>query len=337
MPCAAVPEWLAEGVTLPLHLLKEQLAMLDKIGEIAVVSYQTEAPRVLLSDLHEHVTFRLLPVSGKFPQYDRLLDSIDLSARTMVDLESTSYQASYLKGAADLAKLLDSRSVQVFGSRAEGKPTLITFPGCPGAVLLLMPLVSEDTIAPQTAKLLAGPIAGTVAALRAHRTRWENKLEKLPNSQVDPEEDRRLRSADRRHPGAHQHGPGPAGASRCRRDGGVRRKRNRRARPRVRPEGAIPDVDPDAFKARLRSITPASTASEVTTSEQRAKLKGAAAKTALAKFYADVNAALSRDNGGLTLSQLADGVPVDDWWRSGVSPDEAAKRCLDWRQPAAAK
>ena len=55
------------------------------------------------------------------------------------------------------------------------------------------------------------------------------------------------------------------------------------------------------------------------------------AKSALKKFYADVNAVLSRDNDGLTIHQLADGVPLDSWWETGLSPEEAAKRCLDWR------
>ena len=56
------------------------------------------------------------------------------------------------------------------------------------------------------------------------------------------------------------------------------------------------------------------------------------AKSALKKFYADVNAVLSRDNDGLTIHQLADGVPLDSWWETGLSPQEAATRCLDWRR-----
>lgn len=63
----------------------------------------------------------------------------------------------------------------------------------------------------------------------------------------------------------------------------------------------------------------------------RAKLKGAVATKAKAKFNADVNAILSRDNGGLTIHQLADGVPLEEWWETGLSPEQAAVRCLDWR------
>ena len=182
---ANLPDWLEAGVTISLGLLRDALGLIEKLGgDDVVVSYQTEAPRVLLSDPREHVTFRSFPLAGTFPKYDSVLSGIDLSGHTTLDLDSTAYQAAYLKGAADLAKLLGSKSVQVFGAAGEGKPTLVTFPGCPGAVLVLMPLVTETTIAPQTARVIGGAIAGTLAALRAHRTRWEKKLAKMPSSRA---------------------------------------------------------------------------------------------------------------------------------------------------------
>jgi hypothetical protein len=55
----------------------------------------------------------------------------------------------------------------------------------------------------------------------------------------------------------------------------------------------------------------------------RRGLRVTAAKRALARFYADTNAVLSAQHEGLTLSQLADGVPIDDWYDSGLTPDEA--------------
>jgi hypothetical protein len=83
-----LPRWLASGITISLQLLKEQLTMLEKVGaDDAVVSYQTNAPHLLLSDPHNRVTFRTFPVAEAFLVYDNVFSGIDLSARTTVDLE----------------------------------------------------------------------------------------------------------------------------------------------------------------------------------------------------------------------------------------------------------
>jgi hypothetical protein len=326
-PASGLPEWLSAGVTVSLDLLKDQLGIIEKLGgEAAIVSYQTGAARVLLSDLREYVTFRSFPVEGEFPNYDAMMSGIDLSGHTTLDLASTAYQATYFKGVADLAKLLGSQSVQVFGSAGDGKPTLITFPGCPGAVLVLMPLVAETTIAPQTARVIGGAVAGTLAALRAHRTRWEKKLAKLPSSRAIQ---KKIEEYDQRIDAIVACTAPALPAPPATEDDDPIGESDSEALARLaRPEMPIADADPDMFKARLR-------AQQVVDGENRAKLKGAAAKKAVGKFHADVNAVLSRDHDGLTIHQLADGVPLDSWWETGLSPEEAAKRCLDWRQKPA--
>jgi hypothetical protein len=322
-----LPDWLAGGVTLSLDLLKEQLVMLEKVGaENAVIAYQTNAPRLILSDPHEVVSFRTLPVADKFPVYGNVFSDIDLSARSTVDLESTGYQAGYLKGVADLAKVLESNTVQIFASSGPGKPTLIIFPGRPGAALVLMPLINEDVqIAQPTMRVLAGPIAGTLAALRAHRTRWEKKLAKLPTSRPIQkkiaEYDERINAIVGRTAPVL---PAPETA-----DESDEEALMRLSQPE-QPVNFVPKADwskkaPEAADEKVIAY--------------RAKLKGAVKTKALFSFSASVNGILSRDNDGLSLGQLADGVPIDSWWESGLSAEEVATRCLDWRikEPAAAK
>jgi hypothetical protein len=327
-----LPSWLADGVTVSLDLLKEQLTMLEKVGaEDAVVAYQTQAPRLQLSDPHNRVTFRTFPVADKFPVYDNVFSGIDLSARTTVDLESTGYQAGYLKRVADLAKVLGSSTVQIFASSGAGKPTLIVFPGRPGAALVLMPVNTEDVaIAQPTMRVLAGPIAGTLAALRAHRTRWEKKLAKMPSSrsiQKKIEEyDQRIDAIVGRTAPAL---PAPETASETDEEAVMRLSEPER------PVSFVPKADWTAAAAaavkKPDDEVVAGASEFLGTRLNRAKLKGAVATKAKAKFNADVNAILSRDNGGLTLSQLADGVPLEEWWETGLSPEQAAERCLDWR------
>lgn len=340
-----LPGWLADGVTVSIELLKEQLAMIEKVGgENAVVSYQTSASQLLLSDPHNRVTFRTFPVADKFPDYGNVLSGIDLSARTTVDLESTGYQAGYLRGVADLAKVLGSMSVQIFASAGVGKPTLIIFPGMPGATLVLMPLVEEAPapIHQSTMRVLAGPIAGTLAALRAHRTRWEKKLAKSPSSRAIQkkieEYDQRIDAIIGR---TAQALPAPETASESDEEALMRLSQPERPVsfvPKADWSATIPATEKETTAWVEAETAPATEAETVAgaaeflgTRLNRAKLKGAVATKAKARFNADVNAVLSRDNNGLTIHQLADGVPLDSWWETGLSAEQAAVRCLDWR------
>ena len=300
---ATLPGWLGKGITVPLALFREQLMMIEKLGgDSAVISYGTGAPRLLLSDPHDNVTFRLFPVEGDFPAYDGMFASINLSSRETLDLESTGYQAAYLKGVADLAKLLESPTVQVFGA-GDDKPTLIMFPGCPGAVLALMPVMGlrDQALAPQQARILNPAITGTIGALRANRTRTMARLEKMPNNRLLQ---KKIEDYD---------------------------QRINTLITRTQPQTALPAPAPSP---QLLDEDEAETTDDGDTTRvaQRAKLKGAPAKKARAKFFADVNAVLSRDNAGLTIHQLADGVPLDSWWEGGLTPEVAATRCLGWRQ-----
>jgi hypothetical protein len=311
MPANSLPAWLKAGVTVSIELLKEQLAMIDKFGEAVVVSYQTNAPRVLLSDPSEHVTFRSFPVESEFPNYDNMLAGIDLSARMTVDLASTAYQAAYLKGVADLAKLLESSTVQVFGSSNPEQATLITFPGCPGAVLLLMPVLVDknQSLTTEQARILLPTTNGTIGALRANRTRTMARLEKQPNNRALQ---KKVADYDQR----------------------IEALLNR-----TQPKAALPAPAPDNDDDEQSVIEAAEHVNggaklvkgEDKRAAQRGKLKGAVAQKALTKFCADVNAVLSRENDGLTIHQLADGVPLEEWFQTGLSPEQAAKRCLDWR------
>lgn len=61
-------------------------------------------------------------------------------ASSAEELASISYDPEKLKGLGPLAKLLDSKSVQMFNAGGPNEPSLVTFPGCSGAVLVLMPM-----------------------------------------------------------------------------------------------------------------------------------------------------------------------------------------------------
>lgn len=174
-----LPAWLAQGVILAREGLKERLALLDKvaIGEAVELAYKIGARQVILSDLAQSCIFKLQPVDAVYSEYAKVLDGLKVfEARAAEEMASISYDSGYLKGVGDLAKLLGSKSVRVFGRTDVDEPTVVTFPECAEAILI--PLRNQDKrIGFGPARALSGALAGTVAALRAHRTRWANVLE----------------------------------------------------------------------------------------------------------------------------------------------------------------
>ncbi len=173
-----LPDWLDAGVIIPADGLKPRLALLDSVAHVA---FATDAPHVVLSDLSKTCSFRMAPIDGTFPDYQRILDETKaLEPRELGELSSTAYNSAYLKGVGDLAKTLGpkdgTKSVRIFGGGDELSPSLITFPDCPGAILILMPIRAAQTIDRASVSVLAVAINGTVSALKAHRTRWADKL-----------------------------------------------------------------------------------------------------------------------------------------------------------------
>ena len=355
-----LPAWLLQGVTIPRDGLKERLGLLDKLDcSTAEIAYQIDAPQVVISDRAESCIFKMQP-KQTWPDYQEWIDSIKaFEARESEEMASVAYDSSYLKGVGDLAKLLDSKTVRVFGSAGDGDPTLVTFPDCPEAILLLMPLQRAATrLGFGAARVLTGTVAGTVAALRAHRTRWANVLDDDKSTKkAKADATAKIADYDRRIAevitnAAEPALPPPPDPREVFNDA-VQLLLDAR-------EDQLPDdageqlwyyfdegMTPDQAVAKLFEPEPPSyaiadavePAKEPTIGETiaayRAKLRGKGRERAERQFRADINAELSADHGGLTVGQLADGVPIDDWFTTGLSPAEAATRCLDWRRIAA--
>jgi hypothetical protein len=308
------PEWLQAGVIVPRELLKEKLTLIEKLDNTtARVAYATGAMNVVLSDAADSCLFRMTPVDGTYPDYNRILDDAKVfEARELTDMASVAYQSKYLKGVGDIGKMLGSDTVRLFGASLDGEPSLITFPDAPGAVLVLMPARFDREISPETVKVIGGSVNLTIAALKAHRTRWQERGEQSTNQRTKAECEAKVAEytvridaimAQINPPVAL---PPPA----------------KKAEPETNgefPEVAAAPVTGDDVDGKQAARATA-----------RSKLKAGARNNMLKRFTADVNAILSRDHG-TTLSQLADGVPVGGWFEAGLTAEEAASRCGQWR------
>ena len=210
--------------------------------------------------------------------------------------------ADYLKGVGAIAKMLKSDAVRVFDG-GPGEPTLLTFPGCPQAVMILMALRSDERLGNGAAKVLEGAIAGTVAALKAHRTRWTAKLETGEiSAAARAAAEKKVAEYDRRIAAILAAATVPA----------------------------LPAPEAPSYAIAETVSQPAESA-EYSALDRSRVSNGKRAKL-FARFLADINAELSAAHDGLTVGQLADDVPVEDWFAANLSAAEAARRCLDWRR-----
>lgn len=293
------PEWLAQGVILPTEGLKSRLSLLD---DVAKVSYAIEAPFVELSDRSESCRFRLRPVAMAYSDYQPILDRLKaFDGNKVEEMTATAFDSKYFKAAGELAKALGSDAIRIHAMPTDQSPTLITFPSSEGSMLLLMPVTDNGVLSSSSMKVLAAPLQGTLAALRAHKTRWERKTGKAATQKVAEYEQRIAAIV------AGLEGPP--------------------ALPAPTGEDAT-ETSPVALMTALQDALEEPGASLVS---YRSKLSNGARNREMTQFIGDVNAALN-GHGGLTLDQLADGVPVDDWFDAGLSAEEAAKRALDWRR-----
>jgi hypothetical protein len=146
-----------------------------------------------LSDPAQTMSFQLSvgPVKD-FPNYETVFKTesfADLTeegdAKSKREWEPVGFNSQHLKHCGEIAKILetaipkDQRKngmvVRVFDSGAQHAPRVFDFIGYPGAVLLTASVELTQTALPlATARILAPAVKGTVAALRAHATRWRD-------------------------------------------------------------------------------------------------------------------------------------------------------------------
>ncbi len=337
---AEIPAWMKAGVIVSAEGLKERLTLLDKLEcETARIAYQVSAPHIVISDPTESCMFKVRPSDGVFADYQRVLDDVQFEAHELGDMASTAYDTGYLKDVGVLAKMLGAKSVRVFG--ASETPSLITFPECPFAVLILMPLRHTETrLGVGAAKVMSGAVNGTVSALKAHQTRWANRLE-TAKGKAKKDAEAKVADYDKRiaavlaAANALPALPAPAGEAEQAAAIGLSEADTEALNAQGYPwtdHRSQAEVAAPSYAIAQAVEREAPLPGQANLAAYRRGLKAAAAKRALARFYADTNAVLSARHEGLTLSQLADGVPVDDWFDAGLEPEEAAKRCLDWRR-----
>ena len=182
---ADLPAWLnADGIILAapglaprLSLLRASASKEDRETFHVRLGFAKNARFVTLTDdTGGRDTFACALVNGTFPNIDAVIPGEAFGDRTLEAGTATAFDAKYIKAAGAMATTIGASGMQLFIQEDNG-PTVATFPGQDGAILILMPLRGTPiAISADTAALMPQAMKGTLAALRAHATRTQEAL-----------------------------------------------------------------------------------------------------------------------------------------------------------------
>ena len=173
-------KWLSDGMTLATEGLKKRLGLID--GDVVCIDWSPGNVKAVLSDPAGNDTFRLPVIEAAFPDYIQLIGDRNFDG-TMAS-EPVGFNSVHLKSVADLANVFKDllpedvkkdktgMPIRVYSSGPED-PVWFTFGYVPGVVLWQIPVSTAAKIAPESARLMAPAMRGSLAALKANRTRTE--------------------------------------------------------------------------------------------------------------------------------------------------------------------
>jgi hypothetical protein len=190
---ADMPAWLdSEGVTLSATGLKARVAMIVKIQKNPVVtlSFARGQPRATLSDQQSEAVFQVPVIAEAYPDYEATLSASsfvnldDIGERAGTEWEPVGINSAYLKQIGEIARTLEAAMakedrtpggmiIRSYTGGSPDSPLVFDFSTWPGTILVIMSYkLATPAASKETAVLLAPAVRGTIAALRAHATRW---------------------------------------------------------------------------------------------------------------------------------------------------------------------
>lgn len=179
--------WAEAGLIVPRIELDRVMKYVGK-DETVKLSYGVNHPRVILSDVSGDATFRVAPIDGKFPEYQRVMQSAgDVLHAERMPTDTAVLNPAYLKAAGAIAAQLESEGIFPFIGGKPGDPCVFTFSGEAGALLYIMAMQSSTpALSAKTLQMIGeSGLAGTLAALKAHETRCRNALKANGKSAED--------------------------------------------------------------------------------------------------------------------------------------------------------
>lgn len=170
-------DWASEGTILPREELERIVKYVGKKGsphqEIPAirVEYGVKHPTATVHEIDGMAVFRIKPIDGKFPDYQRVIDSAAaVFTEEREELSATTIDSKYLKAAGALSAQLGSKGVIPFlAAQDSGAPSVFAFADVPEALLYIMGQRTREQVLPAPTVKLFGVDAmrSTIAKLEA--------------------------------------------------------------------------------------------------------------------------------------------------------------------------
>lgn len=184
-------DWLEGGIILPREELAIALGVFAKLKNFddePITTLQLGFGKghgtATLRDAEHFATFKLPVVDGRFPDYQKAIESAGsvLSGGERQALSGTSINAEYLKIATVISAKFECKGITPF-SLDEKSPAVVTFLGEPGALFIVMPIsaTTVDQLPVQTMALIGRGLEGSLAALKATNTRQRKQAAETKN------------------------------------------------------------------------------------------------------------------------------------------------------------
>lgn len=205
---AKPPSWLKDGLMLPADDLKARVSVIAKVGDsdLVLIKHAKGNAVAYLSDATETMVFKIAVGDVKtFPEYEQVFGigsftdmTEDGEMRGKREWEPVGFNSRHLRHCGDIAKILEAAmpkearekngmTIRVFDNGEATAPRVFDFLGWPGAVLVIGGQVTQTTLPLATARILAPAVKLTVAALRAHATRWLDAAKKASTPEAKAE------------------------------------------------------------------------------------------------------------------------------------------------------
>ncbi|MGH6967544.1 MAG: hypothetical protein ACREEN_00365 [Stellaceae bacterium] len=178
-PYSKLPSWLEKGLIVAGEGLKAKLALIDSSdpgdSPLARIGYATRQAKASLEDVGGDLTMKCAIIDGQFPDYDRVIagSRATFEGGERAPLDSASFATAKMKGVGEIGTMLGAAAVHVIQAANPTDPSVVTFDEVPGVALYLMPFTAGAAVAPETAAIIAPGLRGSIAALKAHKTRAE--------------------------------------------------------------------------------------------------------------------------------------------------------------------
>jgi DNA polymerase-3 subunit beta len=171
--------WGEAGLLIPRDELERVVKFVGKTnargeGSTLEISYGRNHPVVKLNAPADIGSFSFSPVDGKYPDYQKIVESAGaVMAVERSPTETSAIQSAYMKSAGVIAAQLESDSVFSFMGGHSKQACVFTFAGEPGALLYIQPFASDRPALQSRTVQLIGEVgmARSLAALKAHETR----------------------------------------------------------------------------------------------------------------------------------------------------------------------